>query len=243
MAMIQSGTVTMAKAAPRLSAPWMACSSLLFLLQCVYPMVKVQVEQNAWASSLHNRHDGWQTSLVIDGTLGFFGLVFSFLVSSGMYVLALNHWRDKTTTWRDLAVGGLVLHQFLTISLAASVAQQLLWHLLRLRLEAPFAAFFQLGLTWLVITPFVFVVPLIVDRRLGVIRAAAESFLIVRSQPGAALALVLSAGFWSMIGLIVLVVGMIWTLPTYQLAISRAYLDCFEDPRARKPAENTSHLL
>jgi hypothetical protein len=228
--MIQSGTVTLAKGALRLSLQWLTCSALLFVLQVLYPALRAQIEHNIWMSSLSQRPDGRVSALILDGGLSWFGLSLGFLVSSAMYVLALAHWRQREVSWRDLTVGMNHLQSFLTLSFSAVVAQQVAWSIIGWRQSPVIAVGIQLLLTWIAITPFLFVVPLILERNLGPVEAAKESLNTVARQPVSAFLLVLSAGFWSLIGLVACGFGLIWTQPIYQLAIARAYLDCFSDP-------------
>lgn len=221
--MIQSGAVSLARLAGRFSLPWIAASSLLFILQVVYPAAKIDLEASAW-TSLSSRPDSLLASFILDGTLSWLGLTLGFLVSGWMYAMALSEWRGGRPAFADLGRSLPMAGQFVQLGFWAALMQGLCWYLVSSRLPPLNAVAFQLLITSAAITPFLFTVPLIVDRRLTAVQAIRTSFRQVSPHPLSAFFLLLTAGIWSQMGGVLFGLGAILTLPIYQRAVSYSYL-------------------
>lgn len=219
---------------------WLASSLLLFLLQFIYPAAKLEVESEMWMSSLAARSDAITSSYILDAALSWAGLLLGFCVSSVMYSIALRQWRRQELTPKQVLNGIFKFNEFLQLSFVATLAGQASWFFASRNLPGPVAVFLQIFLTWVVITGAVFVVPLVVDRGMTAWQAVRTSLETVAKQPGQAFVLVLGAGFWSYIGLVLCGLGAILTMPTYQLSIAKAYLDCFEDSPTGEPAAESA---
>jgi hypothetical protein len=223
--MIRSGTVNLAKSVGRITPPWLILGLLMFLLVYIYPAGKREIAAWFYEVNLRYRPDALLSGYVLDGALYWIELTLGFCVSAGLYNLSLKEWRGEPYSLRDIAAGFHHIGAFVPLAFAGAMAQEIVWFVISLRLQSLPAVSLMSVITWVGITPFLFVVPLIVDRRLPAAAALRASVDIVSRQPLKAFLLMISAAFWSMIGLILFIVGVILTLPTYQLAIARAYLD------------------
>lgn len=237
---IRSGTVAIARSMSNYTPIWLASSLLLFLLQFIYPAAKLEVESEMWMSSLAARSDAATSAYILDGVLSWAGLLLGFCVSSVMYSIALRQWRNQEITPKEVVTGIFRFNEFLQLSFVAAVAGQASWLLASRNLAPPAAVFLQILFTWVVVTGAVFVVPLVIDRGMTAWQAVRTSLETVARQPGQAFILVLGAGFWSYIGVVLCGLGAVLTMPTYQLSIAKAYIDCFEDTPTDEPAEESA---
>ena len=84
-----------------------------------------------------------------------------------------------------------------------------------------------------------FTVPLIVDKRMGVIEAMQASFNALRPQMWSALGFLIVAGLFSALGVLVFIIGVFFTAPIQYLAVALLYRSFFPEaesaPRLEMP--------
>ncbi|HVT13092.1 MAG TPA: hypothetical protein VHE55_12580 [Fimbriimonadaceae bacterium] len=226
--MIRPQTVSIARSMGPYTKVWLVPSFALFLLQFLYPFLRLEIEQQMWVASLSQRPDAHLSIFVLDGALSWFGLLCGFCISSVMYAVALNEWRGQTLSRQEMFAGLRYSGEFVKLSFVGALLGQTSWWIVGSNIPRAGAVFVQLGLTVFAVTPAVFVMPLIIDKGMTAWQALISSFRTVARQPMAALLLVLLASFWAYIGAVLCGIGVVFTLSTYQLSVAGAYLDCYE---------------
>lgn len=220
--MISLEAVSLARARGGINAPWLIGAGLLAVFNYVFPAIQRDLEARIWQQSLSSRPDAILSSYVLDGTLTWIGLTLTFCISSGLFRLAFNELDGRPSSARDLLFGLPRFLEFVEMSFVAVVLQEVLWAALSRRFVGLPAVGLRIAIVGVAITPFIFVVPAMIDRGLSGLHAMRASARAVGKQPLDAFLLMISAGFWANIGLIALFVGVLFTLPTYHRALAAA---------------------